>query len=521
MNTTLYKYRKLASWLEDLSTALSGLGYKVEKQRNGIFAFPKLEPTILNGIERADGFMIVREPMGRGDWVLGIKDHRKYFDAGVGKPVRQSEQVLFNGAPAKYPRPVERVRACTELGKELATVLPAFSTESLIPDTFEKGAYQKSDFIFCNGVLPVDPSIGRLLKFNGFCNAPKNFKILVLADDLTNSIVQTYAGNIEKGIRNYGISGMVDLMSFQDAAALGQKDFPIGTVGLVALSGSRGDTLDENELLVMNHLDSFDAPYRMFSLKNPQLFWSSLDQVGTLAMLAGGAPYRLNFNWPEDRQVYSIGVDLGHPLHYGPSVLAVSLIAPDGEHLNTFTRVQKRDETADAKNLFEMLGESSRLAQMHASSGNPEFLVLRDGRRNPGEDINAYRKALTKSMTLVDVSKRVNAYVYDSGSSMPGGAGDVLYFGNEQIPLAVTAPAVTSMQIPTVRKIRVDQGWDGIGLGIEKVTEAICSMAYTPALGLKPHGNPGPIYWADGAASVSKENCHFRGIPQIKNKTLL
>ena len=99
---------------------------------------------------------------------------------------------------------------------------------------------------------------------------------------------------------------------------------------------------------------------------------------------------------------------------------------------------------------------------------------------------------------------------------MPGCAGDVLYFGDEKVPLAVTAPSATSMQIPTVRKIRVDRGWDGLGLGIEKVTEVICAMAYSPALGLKPHGNPGPVYWADGAASISPDNCHFRGIKEIK-----
>jgi hypothetical protein len=516
VNTTLYKYKKLETWIEDLSIALGELGFRFLKQREGIFAYQNLTSTTLKGIEQSDGFMIVREPIGKGEWALGIKDHRKYFETGTHEPVKKSEQVLFNGAPAKYPRPAQRVRACAELGAKLAEVLPDFSNDPLIADDFEKGVYQKSNLIFGNGERPIDPQIGRNLKFNGFFESPKNFKIYVLANDVTNSIVREYSVNIENGIRNYGLSGKVKRISFSDADKLVSSDFISGPVGLVALAGMKGEAMGEDELRVMDHLDSCNASYRMFSLKNPELFWSSLDQVGTLAMLAGGAPYRMNFNWPEGTSVYSIGVDLGHPLHGGPSVLAVSLMGPDGVHLNTFTRVQKRDETADAKNLFEMLRESSQLAQLHAGSSEPEFLVLRDGRRNPGEDIYSYRKALGKNMTLVDISKRVNAYVYDSSNFMPGCAGDVLYFGDEKVPLAVTAPSATSMQIPTVRKIRVDRGWDGLGLGIEKVTEVICAMAYSPALGLKPHGNPGPVYWADGAASISPDNCHFRGIKEIK-----
>jgi len=121
-------------------------------------------------------------------------------------------------------------------------------------------------------------------------------------------------------------------------------------------------------------------------------------------------------------------------------------------------------------------------------------------------------------MTLVDVSKRVNAYAYSPSSFAPGSCGDVLHFNKGEATLAITAPSATVAQIPMLRKIRIDKGWDGLQLGREKVAEVVCSMAFSPALGFKPHGNPGPVYWADGAASISSENCHFRGIKQITTK---
>ena len=97
MIITLHKYRFNNSWLGDLSVALNLLSLKVLRQRNGIFAYEEKIPTKLKGVEQADGFLIVREPLGLGEWALGIKDHRKYFDSVTGDAIKQSEQVLFGG----------------------------------------------------------------------------------------------------------------------------------------------------------------------------------------------------------------------------------------------------------------------------------------------------------------------------------------------------------------------------------------------------------------------------------------
>lgn len=515
MNVTLYKYANLDSWIEDISIGLPHLGYRFFKQRNGVFAYQEKIPTKLKGVEQADGFLIVREPLGLGEWALGIKDHRKYFDSVTGDAIKQSEQVLFGGDPQKYPRPLERIKACARLGAKLGEVLNGLEGESLAPDSFERKVHEKNHLVTRSGETPINPSIGRLLKFNGFLKCPTNLELIILADEPGNSVVRQYAGNMERGFRNYGFQGKVISQIFDVGLRMPQKNLSKHSVGLIALSGNRGSALNPKELAVMEHMDKCGVPYRMFSMNNSELFWSSLDQVGALVMLAGGIPYRMNFNWPEGRPIYSVGVDVGHPLHVGDSKLAVSLMAPDGEHLNTFVCAQKRDETADQKSLFHMLRETSSLAKEHAGTQQVEFLVLRDGRRNPGESLRGYLNNLSSQMTLVDVSKRVNAYAYSPASFVPGSCGDVLHFNQVGATLAITAPSATSAQIPMLRKIRIDKGWDGLQLGREKVAEVICSMAFSPALGFKPHGNPGPVYWADGAASISSANCHFRGIPNI------
>ncbi|MDC3284691.1 hypothetical protein OAV01_05400 [Opitutales bacterium] len=520
MRVTLYQCKNFDYWQHDLEAALIKLGFNVSFLRSGIFAYHKKTSTKVRGIEQADGFQLIREPIGVSSWALGIKDHRKYFESKTGDAVKQSEQVLFGGNPQKYPIPIERVKACVELGAQLGEVLEGFSADSILPDSFESAVHQRNHFILGNGQVPIEANIGRLLKFNGFLEKPECCELTLLADDPNDSIVLKYANNLERGLRNYGLKGSVTSKSFDVGLSMSKENLSSGKVCLLALSGSRGTSLEPKELAVMDHLDGCEVPYRMFSINNPELFWSSLDQVGVLAMLAGGIPYRMNLNWPANRLIYSVGVDLGHPLHAGDSRLAVSLMAPDGQHINTFVRSQKRDETADSENLFRMLRETSSLAKEHAGKRSIEFLVLRDGRRNAGESLRGYLDNLSPHMTLVDVSKRVNAYAYSPSSFAPGVCGDVLHFNKGGATLAITAPSVTGAQIPMLRKIRIDNGWDGLQLGREKVAEVICSLAFSPALGFKPHGNPGPVYWADGAASISDQNCLFRGIAEIKKELL-
>ena len=174
MNVTLYKYTNLNSWIEDISIGLPHLGYRFLKQRNGVFAYQEKILTKLKGVEQADGFLIVREPLGLGEWALGIKDHRKYFDSVTGDAIKQSEQVLFGGNPQKYPRPFERIKACARLGAKLGEVLDGFTGESLAPDSFERKVHEKNHLVTKSGEAPINPSIGRLLKFNGFLKYPTN-----------------------------------------------------------------------------------------------------------------------------------------------------------------------------------------------------------------------------------------------------------------------------------------------------------------------------------------------------------
>ena len=130
-----------------------------------------------------------------------IKDHRKYFDSVTGGPIKQSEQVLFGGNPQKYPRPIERIKKCARLGAKLGEVLNGFAGESLAPDSFERKVHEKNHLVTRSGETPINPSIGRLLKFNGFLKCPANLELIILSGEPDNSVVRQYAANMERGFR--------------------------------------------------------------------------------------------------------------------------------------------------------------------------------------------------------------------------------------------------------------------------------------------------------------------------------
>ena len=267
----------------------------------------------------------------------------------------------FCGFAAGLPGPAWAGAGKRGLGGRAGGILPGFADSPVEPGAVALGVHEKTMLVPGGGrQCPQRPKSGNCSSTMDSIRI-RMTRVLVIGEDLSNQQFQGYAKCISAGFSNYGIKGKLRMMDFARARELGPGDFPAGTVGLLALAGSSDTPPSVTEGEMMDRLDELGAGYRMFSLRNPELFWSSLDQVGILASLAGGIPYAMDFGWPDGEPVYSVGVDLGHPLHRGPSVLAVSLLSPDGLHLGTFTSLQKRDETADSRTLDAMLRKAASL----------------------------------------------------------------------------------------------------------------------------------------------------------------
>ena len=59
-------------------------------------------------------------------------------------------------------------------------------------------------------------------------------------------------------------------------------------------------------------------------------------------------------------------------------------------------------------------------------------------------------------------------------------------------------------------KINMPAAWDGLGLGIDKVSEIVVGLSYTPArVGATRIARP--TYWADGIAAICEHNHQFAG----------
>ena len=167
--------------------------------------------------------------------------------------------------------------------------------------------------------------------------------MIVFLKDPQDVRAENYINFLKIAFRSYG-----EVVGFTIRSFTACHEIPCGAVGLVGLQGFKGESLDGDELKLLESLDANNARYRTFSFANQDMKWSAYDQAASLVYTAGGVPYKLDLPWPDVlKNIYSIGVDLGHPIGAEKSILAVSLIDPQGIHIKSWRYEQARSENAD------------------------------------------------------------------------------------------------------------------------------------------------------------------------------
>ena len=246
------------------------------------------------------------------------------------------------------------------------------------------------------------------------------------------------------------------------------------------MQGCKGESLDADELKLLESLDANNARFRTFSLANQDMKWSAYDQAASLVYTSGGVPYKLDLPWPVAlKNTYSIGVDLGHPMGAEKSILAISLIDPQGVHIKSWRCEQARSENADLVALQITLANAKALAEKLSQKEECKFFVVRDGRRNKSERVGHYREVLGQAMTFVDLSKRSSCHLFaHSARPKSAGAGTVLFVGKKNTPFILPITPSFHQQMINPQKVIMRNEWDGLGLGIERVCTLLTGMCY-------------------------------------------
>jgi len=213
-----------------------------------------------------------------------------------------------------------------------------------------------------------------------------------------------------------------------------------------------------------------------------------------------------------NQPVWTVGVDLGHHPERSSSVLALTLVDPEGVLVGAWTKEQPRDETARHSVLLHLLMKC--VGQLRSFDSSPHVVVLRDGRLFKNESFSVYEEAFRSNFSLFEYRKRGNPQIIKLGRKPSAVLEPIAAMvpGESTMFIVVASPR-TQRDLPGVAKVSWRERWNGLGLEPHSLATILAVSATAPGLGLHPRHLPAAIYWADGVAGASDEDLRFRGVP--------
>ncbi|MFC1580061.1 hypothetical protein ACFL4N_04045 [Thermodesulfobacteriota bacterium] len=517
---TLFPVGRIQEWYVRFGTGAETAGLSCQRKGSALHVWdPKSIAPCADNITYTEGWVLGRTWLGPQKSGLTINPHRLYFEGKSGIASQKQERELFEGKPPGRSPVSDRIKGCLDLALALREYVEGFEGIPIEIKKIKKSLNENTSFVLGSGAVShTGNKLSKLLRNNEFLKVPAGFGVVIGTENVKHPSVQRYKKRLETAFQEFGTYINVSAVTLEqllgrlDELEKGDKRKKSKKCLLLGVPGRLGQPLPDHIDRLLVRMDQKRIFYRLFSLENKELEWSARDQAGSLIQAADGVPYALKLPWPEGIEPpLCLGIDLGHPNSSRRSWLAMSLLDGRGVHLESWRCLQRRDETA----LPETLQRGLRwVRDVSARKGyrNAGVLVLRDGRLHKGERVETYAEALEGKLTFVEVSKGRNPVMFTPGDfPKPVGPGTACLPKDGVTPFVVTTKPTVKGHIPRTLKINVKEEWDGLELGMDKVIGLLAGLAFSPSLGIRPHALPGPIYWANGIASIGPTNKKFAG----------
>ena len=505
-------------WHGHVAAALEGHGFEARRRGGALLAWHRDNRIQLRaGVEYADCCRIHLEHMGAGHHSLAVVPQRVYFLNGETEPTSEPEYTIN---PLKRPisAPSAKLAACLKVGSLLGSEIRHLGKEPVAPVLFRSRLESATQIEAGNGgIATAGSKLSLMLQTHGFHAAPDRLHFILAAEQSEHPSLAAYQHFLARAFARCKVHASFDVVPTASVLLDRLNNHAQGCdrpVVVVAVKGSKGDTLSPAESKMIRDLEGHGYPFRMYSLDNRSLDWSALDQAGSLVAAAGGISHILHLPWTEKHPTpFVLGVDLGHPRATEHSVVAFSLLDHRGVHLATLRTAQRRDETVRERTLKTGLRWArEEMARRLQGRHFPGVLILRDGRLFENEPMRTYSDAFDGAVTLVEFTKRMTPVMFVPGDKLRSAPGGCEFRPSDgETSYVVPLPPRLSSDLARVFKVRVRGSADGLGLGLSRTVEILVGLAYSPSLGLAPHALPGPLYWADGIAAISETNHQFSG----------
>ena len=501
-------------WLLHAHEALSATGMCMERRRAELLVWR--EKRRFGSISYTDAWVVGRIWLAPRRGALGVTSRRLYFLDNVDDIDRRPEQIIVSGVRPQSPPASEQL----ESQRALIQTLKEGLRIPTMPVTLQQvdGDLGMAREVRIGAKTSISPpsKLNTLYREHGFDWSPSDFTVSICSlESVPEEMAGEFARRLEQAgkQRNLALKGRTESISvitnrLRDLTKADKE--AAGGHCLLFVLPSKNQLPQVETMSLFDSLRENRIPFRRAYADDP-LEYSIPDQLPSILIAAGGRPHRSPTS-ASGRPIWTVGVDLSHQTESPVSILALTLVDPDGGLVDAWTIKQQRDETVRIESITVLLANCRK--RLASCDGAPNVMVLRDGRMFENEDGNLYSEVLKTHVSLFEYRKRGNPQIAWNGvgHSLIRKPLAALVPGASTMFL-VTAPSRDERTLPAVDKVTWRPEWNGLKLKPSEIANILATSAAAPGLGLHPRHLPAAIYWADGIAGANEEDLRFVGVP--------
>ena len=519
-------------WREVLERCLekAGCPYRYDVRNTSLRVWNPAEPEIkVPGSDYTcrNGYELQRVAFGRlkDETLIGISLTRLVFEPGSKFPTFFSTDELFS--KGKYPDVLRHQPMIAGIEP-----LIEFLNQALIDKQLERHRdyavvqHAKSvsyHFGKCSHSLAQiveNPGLSRNLlnsvKF-GTAVVTASVKLGVLSASVYDSDKARHIGReVVKVLREWECTAILEDLGNGDGIESFLADKSQGQpVVLVPLKGRKGDRPPDAAINWLKYLDSEKAAFHLCSTTSNPLYSRHGLAIAILSKANGSIFIAEPEGFPDFRQSWFIGLDLGKGGLNKGKILVITLTSPDGS-LQAYWRARKdEDETLSPKVLYEGLSWIAEKAEL-IEKGRHLYLI-RDGLRPHNESLNYYREALPNNdFTLIEYSKSGSPLIHCTPFEPEPGTTVLIEESGFTALYPCTSPQHGVLTTPVKFRAQINPNKHSP----TDLALLLTTLCHSATLSYQPSRLPAPLQWANGLARLSYTDLQFSGWSHRPSKLL-
>lgn len=519
-------------WREALERSLETIGcpYRYDIRNTSLRVWNPSEREITvpeSKFACRNGYELQRVSFGRHQdaTLIGILLTRLVFEPGSKFPSPYSTDELFT--KGKYPDVLRHQPMIIGIESLIEFLNQTLVGRKLEPYKKYKVVNQAKNIIYCFGnsseslaEIVQSPGLSRNLLNSVRSNkavVPASVRLGVLSAGVNASHKALHIGReIINVLHDWRCSASLEDLQNGDRIESFLSDTSRGQpIVLVPLEGKKGDRPPAGSINWLKYLNSEKIAFQLCSTESDPRYTRHGLAIAILSKANGSIFIAEPIDFPNFRQSWFVGLDLGRGGLKKGKIVVITLTSPDGVLQAYWRAAKNEDDTLSPKILEEGL---SWIASQAESLGKGRHLYLiRDGLRPHHESLDFYQESLSNyDFTLIEYAKSGSPLIHcDPFEPEPGTT--IL---PEESSFAALYPCVSPQRDVLTTPVKFRALINPQGHSSANLASLLTALCHSATLSYQPSRLPAPLQWANGLARLSYEDLQFSGWSHKPSKLL-